>query len=264
MSQTQCLTAWYVQWENVLNSVQKSQADNCYYDPPTLTMIQIELYYTTPLPDWLPSLFPCSYPTVKIWRLTGYSTMPYSHWDIPRVICIFRSMYAVVLPSVRDCRGRGEWRLGWLRLAMTSARCARDPAAPLRSHTGTASRPPWRKPSKTSTLAPYRPYIYAVKVRSEQRKRNNRDFFRLFACRPQPGGFKFLSASTREWSLSRSVKLNTGPFHCERKTGIRPPHTRTHEPVWNPIGETANRKISTSARFILKLLSSYDMPGRWK
>lgn len=150
--------------------------------------------------------------------------MPYPRWDLRLVKCIFLSMFAVVLPSVRDCRGRGEWRLGWLRLAMTSSRCERAPAAPLRSRTGTASRPPWRKPSKTSTLAPYRPHIYTVELRSEQKERRNRDFFRLFACRPQPGGFKFLSASTREWSLSRSVKLNTGPDHCERKTGIPTPH----------------------------------------
>lgn len=97
---------------------------------------------------WLTSKPVSMYQAIKpriSWRLTGYFKTPYPHWNLPLVKFIFRSMFAVVLPSVRDCRGRGEWRLGWLRLAMTSSRCARAPAAPLRSRTGTASRPPWRK-----------------------------------------------------------------------------------------------------------------------
>lgn len=104
---------------------------------------------STTRPHYLTDLKPVSmYQAIKpriIQHLTDNFKMTYPRWELPLVKIIFRSMFAVVLPSVRDCRGRGEWRLGWLRLAMTSSRCARAPAAPLRSRTGTVSRPPWRK-----------------------------------------------------------------------------------------------------------------------
>lgn len=141
-------------------------------------------------------------------------------WDVQLVLCVNRGTVSAVLPSARGCRGLGEWRLGWLRLARTSARCARAPAAPLRSRTGTASRPPWQtKPSKPSTPTAHLHRHDCVLNRTKE----TTVIFSAFAWRPQPGGFKFLSASTRERSLSRSEKLNTGPHHCERETGIPPP-----------------------------------------
>lgn len=161
--------------------------------------------------------------------------MPYSHWDLPLLISHFRRMLAIVLPWVRDCRGLGEWRLGWLRFAMTSERCARAPAAPLRSRTGTASRPPWRKPSKTSTLAPYRPHIYTVKLRSEQKERNNRDLFRLLRVNRNPGDLNFSqpppandrSRAPWNWTQDRitanvqlvSLRLNNSQVHVKPQQG---------------------------------------------